>query len=271
MALGTIKIGSAEVSRVVIGGNPFSGFSHQPPEKDREMVSWYTVAQIKEALRRAEVLGVNTHLGRADHHIMRMLREYWDEGGRIQWIAQTCPELGPIQRGVENAIRGDAMACYVHGGVMDRLFAHDQIDEVVPAIEMIKQAGLPAGIACHNPDVLPWAEDHLDLDFYMCSYYDSARPPTNSGPERVSGRAEWFRPEDRERMTQAIQGLSRPAIHYKVMAAGRNDPQEALDFVAEHLRPQDAICIGVFTRDHPDMLAEDARILEECLQARGKC
>ena len=72
MGLGTIRIGSAEVSRVVIGGNPFSGFSHQTAEKDREMVSWYTVARIKEALRRAEALGVNTHLGRADHHIMRL-------------------------------------------------------------------------------------------------------------------------------------------------------------------------------------------------------
>jgi hypothetical protein len=35
------------------------------------------------------------------------------------------------------------------------------------------------------------------------------------------------------------------------MAAGRNDPREALAFVARHLRPQDAVCIGFFMRDNP--------------------
>ena len=268
MGLGTVQLGTVEVSRLIIGGNPFSGFAHQTPQKSREMKKWYTVARIKEALRRAEDIGIDTHIGRADHHIMRTLLEYWQEGGRIRWIAQTCPGVGPIERGVENAVEGNAVACFVHGGEMDNRFANDDLDEVPPAIEMIKKAGMPAGIAAHNPGVLEWAEQNLDLDFYMCSYYDSAR--RDEGAELKSGMTEWFRPADRDRMVQTIERLSRPAIHYKVMAAGRNDPEEALDFVAAHLRPQDAVCIGVFTKDKWDMLAEDARILEARLRARGK-
>ena len=268
MALGTVPLGGATVSRLIIGGNPFSGFAHQTPERSREMVDWYTVARIKEALRRAEAIGVTTHLGRADHHVMRTLREYWNEGGTIQWIAQTCPGVGPIERGVRNAIEGRAVACFVHGGVMDYAFAHGQLDEVPPAIEMIKKAGLASGIACHNPDVLAWAERNLDCDFYMACYYNPERRDENA--ERNPAVQEWFRAEDRDRMAEVIRGLSKPAIHYKVMAAGRNDPRAALDFVATHLRPQDAVTIGVFTKDKPDMFAEDARILEECLRQRGK-
>jgi hypothetical protein len=48
-----------------------------------------------------------------------------------------------------------------------------------------------------------------------------------------------------------------------VMAAGRHTPREALSYVARHLRPQDAVCIGVFLKDNPEMLADDLHLLEE--------
>jgi len=52
---------------------------------------------------------------------IRVLLEYWNEGGVIQWIAQTCPELGSISRGIENAISEGAKVCFIHGGQMDFL------------------------------------------------------------------------------------------------------------------------------------------------------
>ncbi len=72
--------------------------------------------------------------------------------------------------------------------------------------------------------------------------------------------------EDRRIMTELIQTLSRPVIHYKIMAAGRNDPREAFEFVARHLRPQDAVCVGVYTKDAPCMIEEDIRLLESSLE-----
>ena len=70
-----------------------------------------------------------------------------------------------------------------------------------------------------------------------------------------------------EAMVELIATLSKPAIHYKVLAAGRNDPKEAFAFVAQHLRPQDAVCVGVYPKDNPDMVAEDVRLMEEALAA----
>jgi hypothetical protein len=261
MSLDTVQFGALPVSRLMLGSNPFSGFSHQSVERDLEMRHYFTTANLKAALSSAEALGITTLCARADHHVMRLLMEYRDEGGTLQWLAQTCPELGTIERGVQNAISGGAKACYVHGGVMDNLLANNRLDEVPAAIAMIRDAGLTAGIAGHNPRVFEWAEEHLDVDFYMCCYYN----PTSRDKvaDHVHGATEWFLAEDRQRMVEVIGKLGKPAIHYKVMAAGRNDPREALAFTAQHLRANDAVCIGVFPKDKPDMLAEDAQILEE--------
>ena len=48
-----VRLGPVEVSRLTIGGNPFSGFSHQGGERDRQMKSYYTGERIKQALRKA--------------------------------------------------------------------------------------------------------------------------------------------------------------------------------------------------------------------------
>jgi hypothetical protein len=268
MAIGTTLIGGRPISRVILGGNPFSGFSHQSPDADRRMLHYYSSTRIKEEFRRAEGLGVTTHLGRADHHIMRVLMEYWDEGGKIQWIAQTCPELGPTMQGAGNGIRGGATACFVHGGRMDWLFANGQLDEAVHAVGEIRKAGLAAGIAGHKPEIFDWAQKNLDVDFYMCCYYN----PTDRSQraDHQHGAAETFHPDDRDAMMERIERMPKPVIHYKVLAAGRTPPKEAFDYVARHLRPQDAVCLGVYSEGKPDMLEEDVRILRASLRAVGK-
>ena len=260
----TVAIRNLRLSRFAVGSNPFSGFSHQTPETDRKMLHYFSSARIKQMLAQAESLGINTVIGRADHHIIRVLMEYWDEGGRIQWVAQTCPELGPPENTIERAIFYGARAVYIHGGYMDFLLAQGRIGEVPPLIERIHAAGAPAGIAAHNPEVFRWAERAgLPVDFYMCSYYNSAHRDKQA--EHVSGRTEWFQEEDRRIMTELIGTLSRPAIHYKVLAAGRNDPADAFAHVARSMRDGDAVCVGVYPERKPDMLAEDVRIFEECL------
>jgi hypothetical protein len=265
MALPQVRIGSLSVSRLTIGGNPFSGNSHRGPQADREMRHYYTSERIKATLREAESLGINTLVARADAHICRVLLEYWDEGGTIQWIAQTCPELQSSALSALVAIAAGAKACYIHGGVMDNLVGRGQVDEALAGIEAIKRAGLPAGVAGHDPAVHRWAEASVHVDFYMCSYYNSLRRDHNAAYSPHAD--ERFRDEDRRAMVEIIQTLSRPAIHYKIMAAGRNDPREAFSFAAQALRPGDAICVGVYPARKPDMLAENVRLFEECVTA----
>lgn len=261
----TVTIGKVKVSRFIVGSNPFSGFSHQSVEMDLKMKRFFTTARIKAVLHEAESLGVTTLIARADHHMMRLLLEYWDEGGKIQWMAQTCPELGPTAMSVRNAISGGAKGCHVHGGVTDHLLAEGRLAEVQKDIDKLREAGLAAGIAGHNPRVFEWAEEHLDLDYYMCCYYN----PTDRSrrAEHVHGAVEKFVDEDRETILGVIRRILKPVVHYKVLAAGRNDPAEAFAVTARAMRDNDAVCVGVYPADVPDMLARDVALFTDALAA----
>jgi len=264
----SVRLGSIEVSRFIVGSNPFSGFSHQSPDVDDRMRRYFTSTHIKAVLREAETLGITATLGRTDLHIMRLLMEYWEEGGKLQWLAQTCPGVGSQESCIDQAKAYGAVACHLHGGHMDYLFAQGLTAEIPPLVDRIHERGMQAGIAAHNPDVIRWAEENLDVDYYMCSYYNSMR--RDERPEHVAGSKEWFWPEDRATMISLVQGLSKPAIHYKVLAAGRNDPAEALEITAKAMRPGDACCIGIYPEAKPDMLSEDVRLLREGLALAGQ-
>ncbi len=266
MSLSPIKIGNVTISRMIIGGNPFSGFSHQGVPRDKEMVHYHTTARIKETLRLAEKLGINSHISRGDHHVLRYLTEYWDEGGKMQWICQTCPEVGNLNRVIDNGLSYGAKAIFFHGGMMDyRVKSNTQLDELPAAVERIRKAGVAAGVAGHVPATHQWAEKNLDVDFYMCSYYNPIIRA--AGGEHIHGYEEEYRDADRDTMVQTIRTLKRPVIHYKVLAAGRNKPQDALPFVVKHLRPQDAVCVGYCLKDNANAIQENLSILERALAA----
>jgi hypothetical protein len=260
-----VRLGQVTVSRLMLGSNPFSGFSHQSPETDLEMKRYFTTERIKSTLRQAEALGVNTLIARTDHHVLRVLLEYWDEGGTIQWFAQTCPEVGDHHTCVSRAVSGGAKACHIHGGVMDYLYVQNKLAEIPPVIQMIRDQGLLAGIAAHNPKVIAWAEEHLDVDYYLCSYYNPI--PRDEHAEHIAGLEERYLEEDRQAMTELIRGLSRPVVHYKVLAAGRNDPAEAFKVVTQTIRPADMVCIGVYGRNDPEMLRTDVALFANALAA----
>jgi hypothetical protein len=261
----TITLGTLTVSRFILGSNPFSGFSHQGSQRDWEMRHYFSSAIIKGILKDAESLGVNTVIARSDYHVMRLLFEYRDEGGGVQWFAQTCPEVGSHAACIERAASFGAKAVHLHGGVMDYTLAQGRMDEIPPALDLIHQKGMLAGIAGHNFRVFEYAEEHQwDVDYYMCCHYN----PTDRGshPEHVAEAEEYYLEEHRQAMVKTIAQLTKPVVHYKIMAAGRNTPAEAFAFTTQHMRPSDMVCVGVFPKDKPGMLAEDVRLFEEALK-----
>ncbi len=261
------SIGDLRVSRLLLGSNPFSGFSHQGIDRDERMVHYYTVARIKETLFEAERLGITGLIARTDFHMMRTLLEYRDEGGKLLWFAQTCPEVGDSEACVRRAARGGAVACHIHGGVMDHLVTKGRASEAASAVGLIRSLGMKAGIAGHMPAVFRWAEVNLEVDYYMCGYYNPT--PRANDPEHVHGATEEYREEDRRTMTDLIQTLSRPVIHYKILGAGRNDPEEAFKYCSAQMRRHDLACIGVFTGDDPRMLETDIRLFETYSRAQN--
>ena len=75
MALPKIKLGKHYVSRLILGGNPISGFSHISPETNKEMIDYYTSEHIQWAWDTCQSNEINTIQTRGDRHIMRTLNE----------------------------------------------------------------------------------------------------------------------------------------------------------------------------------------------------
>ena len=78
---------------------------------------------------------------------------------------------------------------------------------------------------------LEWINDNLSPDFHMCCYYDPT--PRTSSPHPVVSNAEVFDPCPRDEMTRFIGKLKAPAVHYKVLAAGRTPAKDAARTNAE--------------------------------------
>ncbi|MCD6334794.1 MAG: hypothetical protein J7M27_05615 [Candidatus Latescibacteria bacterium] len=169
----TVKIAGLKVSRLIVGGNPFSGNSHRSPEISRQMRDYYTTAKIKETLRESERCGITTIQARGDNHIMRVLNEYWNEGGALKWIAQTASERASVRDNLRQIVSFGAAACYHHGSSTDRLWREGEMDVVRDRLSAIRDTGMIVGLGTHNLDVVRYAEDRgYDVDFYMVSFYD---------------------------------------------------------------------------------------------------
>ena len=251
MKLPTISIGSRRVSRLIIGGNPYSGISHHSPAKSKALENYYTSSQIMADLREAERCGINTVLARADRHIMRVLNEYRGAGGKIQWIAQTAKrnEYANLMDHIRLIADYQPIAIYQHGGTTDQLYDEGVLDSLHGALALIREFGFAAGIGTHDPQILKHCyHEGFDVDFFVCALYNHTRRP------------EMYLPADRDAAIAAIQAVHVPVIAIKVLAAGRGEPVSAFRFTLDRIKPVDAIAVGMDTNGRPELIDENVKL-----------
>lgn len=257
MQLPMISIGSHRVSRLIIGGNPYSGISHHSAAKSKEMEDYYTAARIIADLREAERCGINTVLARADRHIMRILNEYRNAGGRIQWIAQTAKgsEYGNLMEHIRQIASYQPIAIYHHGGTTDRLHDAGKLDVLHDALALIRGLGIATGLGTHDPQVLKYCyHEGYDADFYVCALYNHTR------------HRELYLDADRDTAISIIQAVNLPVITIKVLAAGRSKPLPAFQFALEGIKSVDAMAVGMYTKDQPNQICENAKMVAHFIQ-----
>ena len=260
MKLPTISIASHRVTRLIIGGNPYSGISHRSAAASQAMIDYYTTHQIMADLRQAEENGINTVLARADRHIMRVLNEYWNAGGTIQWIAQTPKdtEYADLNEYLQIIARYKPIAIYHHGGTTDKLYAEGRLDALHESLKHVRDLGCAVGIGTHDPLVLKHCyADGYDVDFYVCALYNHTR------------HRELYLPDDRATAFTAIQAIPTPIIAIKVLAAGRNEPREALQLALENIKPTDAMAVGMYTQFQPDQIRQNVITVTKLLSESG--
>ena len=258
------KIGNLTVSRLIIGGNQFSGWSHSRDLKYlRDLFKAYaTEKNILQTLRLAEENGINTIISGDGSY----LTKYWkDWGGRMQWIAQVHPRTDDMTTNIRRAIDAGAVAAYVHGGIGDSFVQGGRVDLLGQAVEFIKSNHVPAGIGGHSLEV-PKAVEKAGIvpDFYMKTFHHDQYWSATPKEQRAEFIVDSNGPQDHdniwclapEKDIEFMRTVARPWIAYKVLAAGAIHPRDGFKFAFDN--GADFICVGMF----------DFQIREDAIIAR---
>ena len=180
--LPSVPLGPHQVTRLIVGGNPFCGNSHFSAAMSREMAEYYTAERVVDVLARCQTAGINTVQARGDYHrVLYWIELFRRQGGTLYWIAQTASEMHDVFQNIRILTAAGAIAIYHHGSRTDRFWQDGHIDRVEDYLKCMRDSGVQVGLGTHIPEVIEYAEEKgWDLDFYMACAYNISRKPRES-------------------------------------------------------------------------------------------
>lgn len=255
--LPTVDFCGLNLTRLLIGANPFGGFSHQNRERDDAMRTWSTPERIRETWDRAAAAGINGFVTNNETpHVINTTTAYLADGGPLQWIAQVAFRDEP-EAALDRVVGIGAKAAFIHGGIMDGLYAQRDEAKVRAIVRHGQSLGIPIGTAGHAPEVHDWVNS-LDLvDFHVVCFF-------NCGSLHFGG-GERFVLQDAYAAVECIQRLPKPCIGYKILGAGRIDAAMGFEFAFEHIKPGDVVNVGMHRGDSDTIVEDNARLAERLL------
>jgi len=262
------RIGKANISRVLLGGNLISGGMHSRDLKYTHALfrAYVNEEKLMETLHLAEQNGINTVFETGAEYVDRYNRQF---GGHMQIIphievttSQTDQALSDhIKRQVDTG----AVALYVWGVSADKLVQAGAVDRIGKAVEMAKAQGLPVGVGGHSLLVPMACEKHqVPCDFYVKTLHTDNYPSATPKALRkefiwLDGGEGWYdnmwciNPEE---TIAFMKTVAKPWIAFKILAAGAIYPREAFPWAFKN--GADFIAVGMF----------DFQIKENCELAR---
>lgn len=258
------QIGKLKLSRMILGGNLMGGWAHA---RDLIYVSklvkaYHHRTKIFETFSIAEACGVNTIL--TNPLLCDVINDYWrSTGGKIQFISD-CGGKDVLEL-VQKSIDAGASACYIQGGVADKLVAEKKFDLIAKALELIRKNGLPAGIGGHKLGTIKTCrEKGLTPDFWMKTlhhrkYWSAIGEGEDEG---ISHDNFWcWKPEE---VIDYMKEVREPWIAFKVLGAGAIHPRDGFRYAFE--AGADFICVGMYDFQ----VIEDVNIALDVLNAKLK-
>jgi hypothetical protein len=245
-----VRFAGADISRLVVGCNPFYGFAHFNDTLAQIMREYYTPERVCEVLHQCSRFGINAYnyvnLGRAPQDWQRFL----SEGGRLHLVMQGMGDPVPLVQNLK------PLAMYHHGGWTDRAFQAGKIGEVRDWCKRVRDLGVAVGVGTHKPDVIALVEEQgWDVDFYAGCVYNISRTPqewrTLLNGELMEMPGEIYVQSDPPRMYSVMRQTSKPCFAFKILAAGRvgeRDMDQAFRTAFASIKPTDGIFVGVFPR-----------------------
>jgi hypothetical protein len=261
------RIGKIQVSRLILGGNLLTHYTHS-----RDLKYVYSLAahyntdeKILETLATAEVNGINTVSMHNPPHPISVLRRYRKErGGKIQWIiCPTAPveaDMSKYRQHVEELIADKCEAIYLWGVHADSLVAQGKMDLVAKAVELPKEYGVPSGVGAHSLDVVKACEkEGIKADFYIKTFHHHNYPTAPKPGEAKEAYNEFpgYWCKDPEETIAVMKEVKKPWIAFKTMAAGAIPPQQAFRYAFQ--KGADFVLAGMFDYE----IAEDTKLAKE--------
>jgi len=210
------QLGKLKVTRLICGGNLFSGFAHSG---DLLYVSsllrhYFTPEKILDTLQLCEESGINTCILRTDEHIIGILRRYRKERrGKLQWVAQTYPKADNLKDNIKLAIDNGAVGAYAMGGIADTFLKEGKGELIGEVVAFIKQNGLVAGIGAHSLEVPRYAEQQkFNPDFYFKTI-----------------NAVGYETQNPAEIAAFMKTVNKPWVAFKVLGAGRMKAEDGLE------------------------------------------
>jgi hypothetical protein len=265
--LPTVRFGQHELTKLVIGSNPFYGYSHFNSLLDRFMRDYYTPERRLEVLKRAEQAGINTWQVHYNDPTIEDFKRYRAEGGKMNVLLLADFELIKNWKLLPAVAKLGFIGIGHHGNRTDERFRSGQMAVVRDFIDAVHDAGATAGVSMHNPAVLEYIEERgWPVDYYMTCMYRVSR--TGEETRREFGEAplgESFMEKDPERMCRVVRQTKKTCFAFKVLGAGRvvNRPEQmeaAMKFVLAGIKPQDAVIVGMCPR-FKDEIAENVELV----------
>jgi len=263
------KIGNLQVSRMLLGGNLLTHYTHS---RDLKYVynlcaHYNTEDKIHETMAIAEAHGINTLSIHNPPGIVAMLKRYRQRyGGKIQWIICPIAEITDDMKGyadmTKELVDEGSEAIYLWGVRSDVLVAQGRMDLVRKAVEIAKDLGVPSGVGAHDLKVIVECEkNNIPADFYIKTFHNHNYPSAPKPNELKGAYNEvpgyWCR--DPQGTIAVMKNVTKPWIAFKVMAAGAIPPKDAFKYVFEN--GADHTLAGMFDFE----IAEDTMILNDVL------
>ncbi len=263
-----VKFREHEITRLIIGSNPFYGYSHFNSTLDGIMREWYTQDRKIQVLKHAEETGINTWQSNQSEDSIADWKRLRAEGGKMNVLILSNYSLEGGHSTLPLLSKMGALGVAHHGGRTDERFREGKMELVREFLNAVHDAGMPAGVSSHNPAAIEYIEERgWPADFYMTCMYRVTR--TREEARKEFGEAplgETFMERDPERMCNVVRKTGKTCFAFKVMGAGRNEkaPEDAFRYVLTHIKPQDAVIVGMFPK-FKDEVRENAELVRKVL------
>ncbi|MFZ2145657.1 MAG: hypothetical protein WAV28_00440 [Sedimentisphaerales bacterium] len=263
------RIGGLQVSRLLLGGNLLTHFTHS---RDLKYVynltaHYNTQEKIIETMALAEANGIDTLVIHTAPGIMSVLKKYrYERGGKMKWIiCPTAPveaQLKAYGEQVRQLADEGTDAIYLWGVHSDSLVSQGKVDLIAGAVETAKDYGLPSGVGAHDLRVIIECEKKkINADFYIKTLHHHNYPsaPKPNELTKVVSEVPGYWCNNPQEVIDFMKGVEKPWIAFKVMAAGAIPPADAFQHAFEN--GADHILAGMFDFE----IAEDVLIASTVL------